>query len=329
MCYNSIMKFAELKKKVAAGEISLFYRLTGNDEYLKNSALGILKNVVSFPELNAVTLESPSSQALRDALTSVPMMSERRLVIADKLTEVDALESYARAPSRSSILVLFDQPEPKRSGKKESKREEAVREFLTAAVEIDCSHLDERTIFGWMGARATKYNVQVERAAASLLIEYCRSDMSRISGEFDKLASYRMGGTVTEDDVKALVKPELEFAVWQLSKAVAVGDSKGALEIYRSFDDDSKKPEVLFGAIYSHFRKLFYSLTEDDAALKKELGMKENAIFAVRREAGKFGAERLKRILLSLSQTDADMKNGTLPRDVASETLVLKTASEI
>ena len=323
------MKFAELKKKVAAGELATFYRLTGEDEYLKNSAVGILKNLVTLPELNAVTLEAPTSQALRDALTSVPMMSEKRLVVADKLTEVDALAAYASAPSHSSILVLTGQPEAKRGGKKESKREEAVREFLTAAVEIDCSPLDERTIFAWMSARTRKYNVEVERAAASLLIEYCRSDMSRISGEFDKLASYRMGGTVIEEDVRSLVKPELEFAVWQLSKAVAAGNAAGALEIFGSFDEDSKKPEVLFGAIYSHFRKLFYSLTEDDAALKSGLGMKENTLYAVRREAGKFGAERLKRLLLSLSQLDEDMKNGTVPREIASEMLVLKTVSEI
>lgn len=323
------MKFAELKKKVTAGEIAPFYRLTGSDEYLKSSAIGILKSVVTLPELNAVTLEAPSSIALRDALTSVPMMSEKRLVVADKLTEADALASYAQAPNASSILVLTDQPDVRRGGKKESKREEAVRGFLTAAVEIDCSPLDERTIVGWMSARAAKFDVEVERAAASLLIEYCRSDMSRISGEFDKLASYRMGGTVTEADVRALVKPELEFAVWQLSKAVAAGDAKGALTIYESFDEDAKKPEVLFGAIYSHFRKLFYASVEDDVTLKKELGMKENALFAVRREANKFGAARLRRILLSLSQLDEDMKNGTVAREIASEMLVLKTVSEI
>lgn len=322
------MKFAELKKKITSGEIERFYMLTGSDEYLKSSAISILKSLVVMPELNAVTLENPSSIALRDALTSVPMMSDYRLVVADKLTEADALASYAAAPSRSSIFVLTDQPERKKSGKA-SKREEEIARLLEGATIVDCSPLDERTILGWMSARSKKYDAEVERSAAELLIEYCRSDMSRISGEFDKLASYRAGGTVTEDDVRELVKPELDFSVWQLSRAVAAGNAAEAMKIYGSFDDGAKKPEVLFGAIYSHFRKLFYSQTEDDASLKKELGMRDNALFATRREAGKFGRDRLKRILLSLSRLDEDMKNGTVPRESASELLVLKTIGEI
>lgn len=304
------------------------YVLTGTDEYLKASALRILKSKIAFPEMNVLALESPTAVELRDALTAFPMMSDYRLVQVDTVTDVSALGNYAESPNRTSVLVVTN-PFPN-AGKKESKAAEAVRRFLAKAEEIDCSPLDERTIFGWIAAESKKYDVQVERGAASLLAEYCRNDMSRISSEFGKLASYRIGGTVTEADVRASVEPELDFAVWQLSGAVAAGNGKEAFRIFGSFDDNAKAPEILFGVLYNHFRKLYYaSVTEDEALLKKELGMRDNALFAVRREAAKFGAERLKRILLALAESDEEIKNGVIPREMASEILILKTLGEM
>ncbi len=301
------------------------YNLTGTDEYLKTSAIKILRSKVDMPELNYTVLENPTSVALRDALIATPMMSEYRCVQVDYITETDALNGYLDRPNRSSILIITDQPAV---GK--GKAAESVRNFIAKAEVVDCSPLDERNIFGWLASEAVKYDVKVERAAASLLVEYCRNDMSRISSEFGKLASYRTGGIIKEEDVRDLVEPELDFAVWQLSGAVAARNGKEALRIYNSFDESAKAPEMLFGILYNHFRKLYYTaITEDDALLKKELGIKDNALFANRREAKKFGRERLKKILLALGETDEEIKNGVVPRELASEVLIFKTLTDI
>ena len=168
-----------------------------------------------------------------------------------------------------------------------------------------------------------------ERDAAALLAEYCRSDMSRISGEFGKLASYRMGGRITPDDVRLMVQPEPEYAMWQLSGAIAAKNAAEAMKIYESFDEDARRPETLFGVVQSHFRRLYYSLTEDGETVKKLLGVRDNALYAIKREAAKFGEAALARILLSLAETDEDIKNGTLPRETASEVLILRTVGGI
>ena len=71
------MKFSELKKRINSGDIKPFYVLTGNDEYLKSSAVRIIKSAVSMPELNALTLDSPTAVQLRDAVAAPPIMSDR------------------------------------------------------------------------------------------------------------------------------------------------------------------------------------------------------------------------------------------------------------
>lgn len=322
------MKFSELKKRINAGDVRPLYLLTGSDEYLRSNAVRLLKRLVTLPELNAVTLESPSATALRDALNAVPMMSERRLVVVDRLTDVSLVSSF-RESETSTVLAVTAQPEIKR-GKKAGRWEEEIARFLSRAEIIDCSPLDTPTVFGWMAAEAKKYDVTVESDAARLLAEYCGNDMSRISGEFGKLASYRAGGTMTADDVRLLVEPEPDYAVWQLSNAVAAGDARRALDVYDSFGEDLRKPETLFGTLSSHFRKMYYCLTEtDDEAVKKGLGIRDNAIYAVRREAKRFGEDRLKRIMLLLAELDEDMKSGALPREIASETIVVRTINEI
>lgn len=322
------MKFSELKKRINSGDIKPFYVLTGNDEYLKSSAVRIIKSAVSMPELNALTLDSPTAVQLRDAVAAPPIMSDRRYVGVRTLTDVTCLGAYADIADPAAVLVVTDQPEPRR-GKKESRREEEVRRFLSAAEPIDCSPLDLPTIFAWMAAEAKKYEVTVERDAAALLAEYCRSDMSRISGEFGKLASYRMGGRITPDDVRLMVQPEPEYAMWQLSGAIAAKNAAEAMKIYESFDEDARRPETLFGVVQSHFRRLYYSLTEDGETVKKLLGVRDNALYAIKREAAKFGEAALARILLSLAETDEDIKNGTLPRETASEVLILRTVGGI
>ena len=324
------MRFVELKKRLAAGDVNSVYLLTGQDEYLRSSALRQISALALLPELNVVRLDAPSSRDVRDAVLAVPMMSDRRVVIADGLTEADALDSYVSAPTPTTVLVLTNVSERAAGRKKASPaKTDTLRRLLSIAEEIDCSPPDERVIFAWMAAESKKFDVTVERDAAALLTEYCRNDMSRITSEFDKLAAYREGGRLTVSDVRDLVEPETDYAVWQLSGAVASGDAARAMEIFRSFDDDASRPEVLFGVLNNHFRKLYYSLLCDDGDLKKYLGMNERAMFAVRREARKFGTDRLARILLSLAQADEDIKNGAIPRDVASEILILKTVGEV
>ncbi|MBQ7227062.1 MAG: DNA polymerase III subunit delta [Clostridia bacterium] len=323
------MKFAELKKRVLGGEIKPFYQLTGDDEYLKSSARKILAGRIFMPELNVVSLENPTSSQLRDALSAMPMMSDRRLVIVDNISEVSAVQDLEWG---STILLLTHQATKKKTkptkASKSQTNEDAVGAFLVRAEEVDCSPMDESIIFNWLAVEAKKNEVTIDVESARLLCEYCRNYMSRISTEFAKLASYRMGGVITVEDVKKLVTPDTEYAVWQLSGAIASGNGKKAMEIYGGMNEDAKKPEVLLANLQSHFRKLFYSLTEAEEKLTKNL-MRSNALFAVKREAKRFGASRLAGILRSLGQTDEDVKSSVLPREVASETMISRILSEV
>lgn len=315
------MKFAELKRTLAEGKYSPIYLFTGDDEFLKTRATEMLCAGIPYPEFNVVAAERPSSVELADLLGVFPVMSDRRAVKVNVLDEATALSAYLQSPDPSCTLIIRSLGGT--SGRGGKKRDDGLALLTEKAEVVDCSPMEEKYIFSWIAAEARKYGVTVEAEAARLLCVYCRNYMSAVSVEFVKLASYRWGGTVTAEDVKKLVSPSEDYAVWQLSNAVASGNASQAYRILRSLDEGATAPEVLFSLLYKHFRKLFYSLITTDAELlSKEFDIKEKAMYAVKREASRFGANRLKKILLTLSELDDELKSGALERDAAPQVLI-------
>ncbi len=314
------MKFAELKKSLASGQYSPIYLLTGDDEFLKTRAVDMLCAGIPYPEFNVINVDCPSSGELADILCAFPVMSDRRAVKVNTLNEAKELSKYLEHPDPSCTLIVRSIAN---AGARSKKRDDGLSLLAEKAECVDCSPMEERYIFSWLASEARKYDVSVEEEAARLLCTYCRNYMSAVSAEFAKLASYRWGGRITAEDVRSLVSPSEEYAVWQLSNAVAAGNASEAYRILRSFDDGAIAPEVLFSLLYKHFRKLFYSLiTKDADLLAREFDIKEKAMFAVKREATRFGANRLKKILLTLGSLDEELKNGSIDREAAPQVLV-------
>lgn len=315
------MKFAELKKTLESGKYAPVYLLTGDDEFLKTRAVDMLCAGISYPEFNVAVADSPSSGELCDLLSAYPVMSDRRAVKVNSLAEAKELTTYLENPNPFCTLIVRSLGGASARGGK--KRDDGLALLTEKAEIVDCSPMEEKYIFAWIATEARKYEASVEEEGARLLCAYCRNYMSAITVEFAKLASYKWGGTVTADDVRKLVPPDEDYAVWQFSNAVAAGNAGEAYRIMRSFDETASAPEVLFSLLYKHFRKLFYSLvTKDAGLLSKEFDIKEKAMYAVRREASRFGANRLKKILLTLSELDDELKSGALDRSAAPQVIV-------
>lgn len=317
------MKFTDLKSSLTSGSSGFGYYITGDDEYVRSRAVDIITEGVNFPEFNVVVMDQPSSGEVTDALNALPVMNDRRYVIVRMLTEAEELVAYADDPNPASTLIVCGRSKGKRGDKKDAR----LTSFLSGLTEVDCSPVDKSVIFKWIAAEGKKYGAGIEAEAAELLWQYCRGYMTTISVETDKLCSYRSGGTVTAEDVRALVTPSAEYAVWQLSSAAASGDTKKAYEILRESEKSLSEPEMLLSLLYKHFRKLFYTLvTPDESMLVRILEMSEKSIYAVKREAARIGATRLKDILLELSATDRDLKSGDLSRDAAVQVIIAAAA---
>lgn len=335
------MEFSVLKKSLNDGNVKPMYVLTGDDEYLKNAAVNLVKGKISMPEFNFISLESPTSEEVKDALEAMPIMSDFRLVKVDKLSEAKALADYMDNPNPSSVLIIThadiedkkEKSKPKAAGAKASAKKSdknILKDFLSSGEIVSCKPLNNHIIEVWLNAEAEKYGIKIERSASNLLIEYCRNYMMRISSEFQKLAAFCTDGTIRADDVRELVKPDVEYAVWEFSNAIAHGDMNAAVKVYNSFESSYQSPEMLFGLVYSHFRKMYYSLVcNDEEELLKSLKMTEKAVFMNRKEAQKFGKVKLRRLLKTLADMDAGFKSSSIVRDITAELIISRVIDEV
>jgi DNA polymerase-3 subunit delta len=89
-------------------------------------------------------------------------------------------------------------------------------------------------VAGWIVTRArTAHRLAVEAAAARLLADLIGDDLGRIDNELAKLAVNCHAGKVAVADVEAAVAFQRERDMWDITDALAAGDTHAALRRWR------------------------------------------------------------------------------------------------
>lgn len=312
------MKYAELKKHISGKDFSPAYYFTGSDEYLKSWSLKMFKDVTDNADMNYTAFESPDDAGLAGALESFPIMGDLRIVVADVFpSDFPRLSAYFKSPSKTSVLIVLSFPEP-RSAKKKQELEQLKKSFT----EIDCNPLGRDMLMKWIATEAAKSGCEISLPAAELLIEYTKSDLSRINGELRKLVSYRDGEGISPEDVRALVAPGEEYKIWELSAAVADKDRAKAMQIADKFEEDKTEFVVMFGAVYKHFHNMFFVLCSDEDEAVRGLELYQGNYNRLLAGAKKFGTRKLKNIIYALGEVDLASKSGRLDKAFAARTMI-------
>lgn len=312
------MKYAELKKHISERNFHAGYYFTGSDEYLKSWSLRMFKSALSAPDMNYISLSGPDERTVLDNLFACPFMDDFRIVAVDVFpSEFQRLAEYFASPAGASVLIVSEFPEP-RAAKKKQDLDKLKKSFT----EIDCSPLGRDMLFRWIANEAKLGGAEITAEAADLLIEYARSDLSRISGELHKLSAYRDGGCIDIDDVKAFVSPSEEYKIWELSGAVAAKDRAKAMLIAEKFEEDKAEFIAVFGALYKHFHNMFFILCSDESEAMSALELTSGNYYRLSSSAKNFGTRKLKNILYALSETDIASKSGRLDKSAAIRTMI-------
>ena len=169
--------------------------------------------------------------------------------------------------------------------------------------------------------------MECENPVAIKLCEYCRCDMSRISGEIEKLFSYCEGNKVTLQDVENLVAKDLEYQVYELSNELTLRNSGKAFGILNSLleKNDVGFISMILVTLYNYFKRIYIikDSSESDKVLSSYLGVKEFAVKMSRKQAAAISKENLKFIIALCQQIDTDFKSGKINAETAIHFLVL------
>ena len=317
------MNFTALKKHISAGTLKPCYALYGDDAWVLNAAWKMFDGVVTeFAEFNIEKFgEKADLSRVLDACEVLLIAGGVRLVKADSPTvdnvSVAKLAKYLGRPNPSSVLVLrFGAALPDKL------------KGLSGVEPVDCNRLDTDTIIKWAKREAGRHGAEFGDKAAAKLAAYCLNSMSRISMETLKLAAYKYGGVIGEEDVEELVTADAEYKIFALTDALAAGNRDLAYDVLDKLIADRNQPVALLGLMYGSYRRMLHSrLAAGDIDLPKHLGVKEAAVKIAARQAQKYGKRKLYDTVKLFHKADLDFKSGGAGGRAGLEKLMFEITS--
>lgn len=317
------MKFVDLKKDLQNG-IRPAYLISGNDRFLCFSALEQIKQAVniSLPELNFVIMEG-NSLSLQDIVESVsvfPFVDQFRVVQINNFSikikaKEDKLLTYLKNPMKESVLIFFSPDQT-----------DAMKPYLSLVATVDCDKLSTDVLMSTMKSKIEKTGAKISKQALEKLILFCNNDMTRISGEVEKLVQFADGKEIDEEMVKKLVVEDKEYQVFELAEFIAKNDKFKALDLAETLTKDKKGGFSILTPLYNNYRRaLFVAINKDKTTseLATLLQVKEYAVKMVSSQAKIFSPRNLKKIVDMIYEADRNIKMGKIKEDVATYTVIL------
>ena len=224
------MRATALREAIHDKKFAPAYYFFGEDEYLKEEGLRRLIDAAVDPGTRDFNLDQRKGADLDAAdlaslLGSPPMMAERRVVVIKDVGSLkkearQALDGYLKSPASDTLLVLTSSAESK-TDKGLSDRTEPVK-FDT---------LNGAQVPKWIAARTAELGATISPAASELLQGALGADLSQLSIEVNKLASYCGTREIDEAAVSEIVGVRREETLGRLLDAVANRDVGAALAL--------------------------------------------------------------------------------------------------
>jgi DNA polymerase III delta subunit len=270
---------------------------------------------------------SPAEVAER--VGTSPMFSGGTLaVISEPLPLIRAEENRGAllqavdAVAPGNALVFLEPVEGNRAGATLSVLREAVTKAGGEVRQIQAPK--EGGMVGWIQQEATARQIRLGPTAAQELAKrigafVAEGDVDRrrqsflAVGELEKLALYRLGETVTADDVKALVPEAVPGSIWAFLDAVGDRQTRTATELLERLLP-ATPPPVLVTVLHKRIRDLIVAgdLTREGASpaqLMKPLNSRsEWAINKLVKQSRGWSPDELDRALEGVLELDAATK---------------------
>ncbi|MDE5943260.1 MAG: DNA polymerase III subunit delta [Clostridia bacterium] len=312
------MKFTELKNDIAAGAKGI-YLLEGDDAYFRMKGEELIKSAfLQMPELNFSTLDGENLKGARltdltSAVQAVPFMSEKRIVKVTSLypteSEYDTYlkKTFEKFPP-DSILIIVNTESKKGV---DLKRKGCI-------TYVDCGRADEESVAKWAYLTFKRAGISASVDVCNTIASYCLCNMSRVALEVEKLIDYKREGTLTREEVDALVFKDADYRIYEMTNAVARRDFNKFIAIESELCRKDGDEAPLLSGLFSYFKNLLTicSSRQSDAELAKLLKMKEYGVKKSREQAQAIGVEKLKGYVTAVYDAISRLKSGlTLPKN--------------
>jgi len=311
MTYNQIIKDLENKN------FKPIYFLHGEEPYYIDKITNyIVNNVLSESEksFNQTIFYGRDTNVptIINAAKRFPMMSSNQVVVVKEAQYLDKLEDliyYVEKPLKSTLLVIAYKH------KKVDKRRKLFNTLKKKDFTYESTKLYDNKIPGWITNYLKERNYDITPKASLLLTEYLGSDLSKITGELEKIF-ITLSPDIRKIDLETIeenIGISKDFNNFELTNALSVKDILKANRIVNYFAANPKNnPTTLtISSLQSFFSKIlaYHSLKNRSSALiASELKIHPFFVNEYKIASDKYGSQKIIEIISLLREYDLKTK---------------------
>lgn len=213
-----------------------------------------------------------------NAAKRYPMMSERQVIIvreAQMVRNIEELTFYLQKPLTSTILVVCY-----KNGTLD-RRKKLASEVERLGVLFESKKLKDGQLPMFISSYLKRKSLDVEPKAAAMLAEFIGADLSRLTGELEKLVITLPAGQtrVTPDQVERNIGISKDYNNFELRAELVAKDVFKANQIIKYFEENPKTNPIqmtlslLFG-FYSNLMLAYYAPEKSDQGIAAFLGLR-------------------------------------------------------
>lgn len=275
--YEYILK--ELKAKQYR---SVYYLMGEESYYIDLIADYITNNVLTDTEkefnLSIVYGADVDISTIINAAKRYPMMSEYQVVVvkeAQSIRNMDELSFYLQKPQNSTILVICH-----KHGVLD-RRKKLAAEIEKTGILFESKKIKDAQLPAFITSYMKRKGIDLEPKATAMLADFVGTDLSRLTGELEKLIiTLPKGQTrVTPEQIEHNIGISKDYNNFELRSAIVEKDILKANKIIKYFEENSKSNPIqmtlslLFG-FFSNLMLAYYAPEKSEQGIALFLGLK-------------------------------------------------------
>ena len=327
------MYYEELRSTIKEKKIAPLYIFEGAEEYLIEFCLGELKkalveewsemmNFKSFTEL-------PPVNEAEDFMETLPVMSERKLVIFRKcglfsgnIKNRSQWEKILNNVADFNCVVIWEPPAER--GKKSGPVRKAAEKGGAVTVEFPLQ--TEAKLKTWVAKIAASSGKTIDAKNASYLINALGCNMLSIKTEFEKIISFSSSPQITKEDIDSVIIKSVTKNVYALIDAIFDGRREICYSLLHTLRTQKEEPVSILSRLSSQLLMIY------KAKVHLLAGYSHSAVVSLlggvfpadkcARKAEKLKLENIQMLVFLCCEGDRKIKQGLIGGWAALETII-------
>lgn len=273
----------DILKELRAKNYRPIYYLMGEEAYyIDLIADYITDNILSETEkefnLSVLYGSDVDISTVINAAKRYPMMCEHQVIVvreAQAIRNIEELSYYLQKPLKSTILVICH-----KHGVLD-RRKKLAAEIEKVGVLFESKKVKEAQLPAFITSYLKRKGVDIEPKAASILADFVGTDLSRLTGELEKLIITlpKNQTRVTPEQIERNIGISKDYNNFELRGALVEKDVLKANKILKYFDENPKTNPIqmtlslLFG-FFSNLMLAYYAPEKSEQGIASFLGLR-------------------------------------------------------